>query len=340
MKLVNILLACLVALLVSFALTYPVRYLASRFGFMDIPKDDRRMHTEPRPLIGGVAVYLAFIAAMCVCRLFGLLLPYVLGGLTIIAVGMLDDKYSIKPWMKLAGQAAAGIVLCIFDITVERLTFFGVSIDLGIFAYPMTVIWVIAVTNIFNLIDGLDGLCCGTSIICAAALGLISFFSGNPVTTAAALIYAAACLGFLPHNTFPARIFIGDTGAMFSGFVLAALSCTSVYSSRSVLSAIIPIVIFGIPVFDAVYALVRRLVSGQNVFLGDKMHIHHRLSRRYGHMKAVILMYGASVLLAGIAVIIQYSLAGEIAGTVLTLLAIAYGVVRFAVIKEQKKEDQ
>lgn len=335
MKLVDILLACLVALFVSFVLTYPVRYLASKLGFMDIPKDDRRMHTEPRPLIGGAAIYLAFIAAMCVCRLFDLLLPYVLGGLIIIIVGMLDDKYSIKPWMKLVGQAFSGIVLCIFGITVERLSFFGANLDLGIFAYPMTVIWVVAVTNIFNLIDGLDGLCCGTSILCAACLGLISFFSGNPVTTSASLIYAAACLGFLPHNTFPARIFIGDTGAMFSGFVLAALSCTAVYSSQSTLPAMIPIVVFGIPVFDAVYALVRRLVSGQNVFLGDKMHVHHRLSRRYGHMKAVILMYGATVLLSGIAIIMQYSLAGEIAGTVLTLLAIAYGVVRFAIIKEK-----
>lgn len=336
MKLEEILLACLVAMLVSFAMTYPIRWLAPKLGFMDVPRDDRRMHTEPRPLIGGVAVYTAFIAAMCVCRLFDLLLPYVLGGLTIVIIGMLDDKYSLKPWMKLAGQAVAGIVLCVFGITVERLSFFGASLDLGFLAYPMTVIWVVAVTNIFNLIDGLDGLCCGTSILCAACLGLISFFSGDPVTTSASLIYAAACLGFLPHNTFPARIFIGDTGAMFSGFVLAALSCSAVYSSENTLPAMIPIVVFGLPVFDAVYALLRRLISGQNVFLGDKMHVHHRLSRRYGHMKAVILMYGATSLLAGIAVIMQYSLAGEIAGTILTLLAIAYGVIRFAVIKEKE----
>lgn len=337
MRLEETLLACLLAMLVSFALTYPIRILAPKLGFMDVPRDDRRMHTEPRPRLGGVAIYLAFITAMCCCRLFDLLLPYVLGGMPVVIVGLLDDKYSLKPWIKLLGQSVAGVVLCIFGITVEQLTFFGHTFELGLFSYPMTVVWVVAVTNIFNLIDGLDGLCCGTSIICAACIGMISFFGGGSATPAAAIVFAAACLGFLPHNTFPAKIFVGDTGAMFSGFVLAALSCTTVYSIGSGLPAMIPIVVFGLPVFDAVYALVRRLVSGQNVFLGDKMHVHHRLSRRYGHLKAVILMYGATVLLSGIALIMQYSITGEIAGIILTALAITYGVIRFAVIKEKKE---
>ena len=251
----------------------------------------------------------------------------------IVTVGIVDDKFSIGPLAKILGQAFAGIALCLFGITVDTLWFFGFKLDLGLLTYPFTVVWVVIISNIFNLIDALDGLCCGVSILSAARLALMAVREGQERVTASALVFIFACLGFLPHNTRPAKIFMGDTGAMLCGFVLAALSCQSVYSENYTQPALIPIVIFGIPIFDAVFAIVRRLGSGKSVFVGDKLHVHHRLNDRYGHVRAVILLYMGTLVLAGIAMIMRYSIAGEIVACGLFLLAIAYGVVRFGIYK-------
>lgn len=334
MEISKTLLACLIAMIFGFLLTYPVRRLAPLFGFMDVPKDDRRMHDHPTPRIGGVSIYLAFLLSMCCTGLFSLLIPYAVCGLIIVTVGIIDDRFCIGPLAKILGQALAGVALCLFGITVDRLLFFGYAIDLGIFTYPFTVVWVVVISNIFNLIDGLDGLCCGVSVLSAACLALMAFYEGQASVTASALVFIFACLGFLPHNTHPATIFMGDTGAMLCGFVLAALSCQSVYSESYTMPALIPIVVFGIPIFDAAFAVVRRLKSGKSIFVGDKLHIHHRLCNRYGHVRAVVLIYTATLLLAGIAVIMRFSLAGEIVGTVLFALALAYGIVRFGISKE------
>ena len=328
------LIACVIAMVFGFLLTYPTRFLAPILGFMDIPKDERRMHKKPTPRIGGVSVYLAFLISMCLTGLFSLLVPYAVCGLIIVTVGIVDDKFSIGPLAKIFGQTLAGIALCLFGITVDTLWFFGLTIDLGLLTYPFTVVWVVLISNIFNLIDGLDGLCCGVSILSAASLALMAFREGQETVTASALVFIFACLGFLPHNTRPAKIFMGDTGAMLCGFVLAALSCQSVYSENYTMPALVPIVIFGIPIFDAVFAIIRRLGSGKSVFVGDKLHVHHRLNNRYGHVRAVILIYMGTLVLAGIAMIMRYSIVGEIVACGLFLLAIAYGVVRFGIYKE------
>ncbi len=319
-------------MLAAFALTYPVRIFAPRFGFMDIPKDERRMHTEPKPRLGGLAVFVSFIMVMCVCRLFSLLIPYAAGGLIMVAVGLADDKISIKPWQKLAGQTVAGVILCFFGITIQRITLFGFSFGTGIFAYPLTVIWILVITNIFNLIDGLDGLCSGLAIICAACFGLIAFFTGRIDITVCALIFVFACIGYLPHNAYPAKIFLGDTGAMLCGFVLATLSIETVFCADKSVSAFIPVAVFGLPLFDAVYAVLRR-IGKQSIFLGDRNHVHHRLSRRYGHPVAVILLYGANTVLVGIALLMLRSVVSEIVGVSLLALAAAYGAIRFAYYK-------
>ncbi len=334
MEISKTLLACLLAMIFGFLLTYPTRRLAPLLGFMDIPKDDRRMHDKPTPRIGGVSIYLAFLLSMCCTGLFGLLIPYAVCGLIIVTVGIIDDRFSIGPLAKILGQAFAGLALCLFGITVDCLSFFGHTICLGILTYPFTIAWVVVISNIFNLIDGLDGLCCGVSVLSAACLALVAFYEGQSNVTASALVFIFACLGFLPHNTHPAKIFMGDTGAMLCGFVLSALSCQSVYSKDYTMPALIPIVVFGIPIFDAVFAVVRRLKSGKNIFVGDKLHIHHRLCNRYGHVRAVVLIYTGTLFLAGIAVIMRFSLVGEIVGAILFVLAIVYGVVRFGMQKE------
>ena len=328
----KILIPCLCALVFGFALTYPLRKFAPKLGFMDVPKDERRMHTQPIPRIGGLAVYIAFLLAMCVTRQFSLFAPYACGGGIIVLLGILDDKISLNASAKIAGQTVAGVILCLFGITVDVIQIFGLRFELGILAYPATVILVIAVTNIFNLIDGLDGLCCGLSIIAACCLGLLAFFSGNYDVTACALIFVCSCLGFLPHNTYKAKIFMGDTGAMFCGLALSALCCQTVFSAEYTLSALTPFAVLGIPVFDTAFAIVRRLCSGSGVFVGDKKHVHHRLSGRYGHFLAVVLLYAAALVLAGVALILNAQ-GGEIIGTALLALCLAYAVIRFGVYK-------
>ncbi len=330
---IRVIIAAAVAAVSAFLLTFGVRRLSPMLGFMDVPNDDRRMHETAVPRAGGIAVYIAFLLAMCITGLWELLLSYALCGFIIMAVGLADDKISITPKTKLVVQALAGAILCLFGITVEELTFFGFELNLGWAAYPLTVIWVIAITNVFNLIDGLDGLCCGLSIIGAGAIGIIAFFDGNASLTACSLIFVAACLGFLPHNTHKAKIFIGDSGAMLCGFILATLSCQTVFESRMSVPSLAAIVIFGIPLFDAVFAVIRRLVGKSNIFIGDKKHVHHRLSERYGHRNAVVLLYVGALMLGGIAILMGYSLASEILGVVLTLLVLAYAIIRFGVYK-------
>ena len=218
------LIACVIAMVFGFLLTYPTRFLAPILGFMDVPKDERRMHKKPTPRIGGVSVYLAFLLSMCLTGLFALLIPYAVCGLIIVIVGIADDKLSIGPIAKILGQAFAGIALCLFGITVDSLWFFGLTVDLGLLTYPFTVVWVVIISNIFNLIDGLDGLCCGVSILSATGLAFMAFKEGQINVTASALVFIFACLGFLPHNTHPAKIFMGDTGSLFLGGAVAALA--------------------------------------------------------------------------------------------------------------------
>ncbi len=329
----RVIIAALVAAVSAFLLTFGVRKLSPILGFMDIPKDDRRMHETAVPRAGGVAVYIAFLIAMCITGLWDLLLPYAICGFIIMAVGLADDKISISPKTKLIVQALAGAVLCLFGITVEELVFFGFKLSLGWAAYPLTVIWVIAITNVFNLIDGLDGLCCGLSIIGAGAIGLLAYFDGNASLTACSLIFVASCLGFLPHNAYKAKIFIGDSGAMLCGFTLATLACQTVFEARMSVPSLAAIVIFGIPLFDATFAVIRRIVSKSNIFIGDKKHVHHRLSERYGHRNAVILLYVGALLLGGIAILMGASLLTEIIATLLSLLVLTYAIIRFGIYK-------
>lgn len=330
----TIFLPCLCALILGFVLTFPLKKLAKAFGFMDVPSDGRRMHTEPIPRIGGLAIYVAFSVALCVTGNISAVLPYIFAGAIVAVLGIIDDKHPLNAPIKLAGQMLAGICLCFFGITVDNIRLLGLNIDTGILAYPLTVIFVIAVINIFNLIDGLDGLCCGLSVISACGLILLTVLAGASDVTVIALVFVFACVGFLPHNTHTARIFMGDTGSMLCGTVLASLICQTVFSAEYEFSALTVLALIGIPVFDTAFAIVRRIYNKTNIFTGDKKHVHHRLSARYGHCKAVLLMYAGGLFLAGIALLTGFAPAGEIVGAVLLLLCAAYGVIRFGIFKD------
>ncbi len=306
-----VLLPFIVATVISFIATPIMRTIALKVGAVDIPKDNRRVHTEGIPYLGGVAIYLGVIIAMIV------FLPVkkpefiaiLIGGTIIMLSGLIDDFAVLSPKMKLLIQILAGIILVIGGIRIEFITNpFSSStiINLGILSIPITIFWVVGITNTVNLIDGLDGLSAGVAAISSISLMLVANKFGYTDTAIFSAILAGGCLGFLPFNFNPASIFMGDAGALFLGFILSAISIEGVMKSTATITVIVPIIILGIPIFDTTFAIFRRILNGQHPMQADKGHLHHRLLKRgYSQRKTVLILYGISVFFGVFAVLIS-----------------------------------
>ena len=337
----TVIFACLLAFVLSLALTFPIRkVIAPRFGFMDVPKDPRHIHKKATPLLGGLGIYIAFAVAAAVFGHLETTLPYIIGGGIVVLCGVLDDRFSLSPKIKLLFQLAAGIVLCVFGVTVQHICFFGYHIQMGIFQYPMTVLWVAAVSNAFNLIDGLDGLCTSITVVASGGVGLIALTNGYDGVFVCAMILMCSALGFLPHNVNPAKIFLGDTGSLFFGFIMSAMCIDVVYVENTHVPTMVAIILIGLPVFDTTYAIVRRLYNHQGIMTGDKNHTHHILMRRYSHVKAVVLMSLASILCVGIALFTTGGGIFEAVGYLLTVIVIALAVYRLAIVKKGHRDSE
>lgn len=295
------------ALAVGYLLTPVVGRLAGKLGALDIP-DTRKLHTQPVPRLGGLAVYFAFLAGLLAFgpggrEIWGL----VVGASLIVVLGTLDDIYDLPAKVKLAGQVAAAAAVIPFGLQVEFVTnpLNGGLIHLGWLGIPVTVFWLVAVTNALNLIDGLDGLATGTAVIAAATLAAVAWTEGQTAAVALALIVGAAALGFLRHNFYPAKIFLGDSGSMLLGFVLAATAVIGLTKSATALSLIIPILILGIPLFDTTFAVVRRCYRRRPIFNPDRGHLHHRLlDAGLTHRRAVLVVYGVDTVLGASAILL------------------------------------
>lgn len=286
-------LAFSIALAVAYFITPRVKDLAIKLGALDAP-DDRKVHTRPIPRMGGLAIYagfvLAVLASMHVSReIMGLLV----GGTVILIVGIIDDLKPLPARVKLLGQIVAAAVLVMFDIRIEWLTNpFGEMLYVDYLAIPLTIIWVVSLTNTVNLIDGLDGLAAGVSTIASITILLVALqqnFVAVAILTAA---LAGSAFGFLQHNFNPAKIFMGDTGSMFLGYMLAAISILGAVKSAATIALIVPIVALGLPILDTAFAIIRRYMSGRPIFKPDKGHLHHRLLEMgLTQKQAVLLMY-------------------------------------------------
>lgn len=329
-----------IALLFTFFVTYTttplVRKLAFRVGAVDIPKDERRMHSKPIPTMGGLAIFVAFAFGMLAFvdmnpSFIGLLI----GALMIIILGILDDIYDLKPYIKLLGQVCAALVVCFSGVLITRVTLFDQIIYFGNWAIPITVLWIVAITNTINLIDGLDGLACGIVAISSFALLAVSLLSaGNPTVTIVAAVLAGACLGFLPYNLNPAKIFMGDAGAMLLGFVLSVISIQGFFKVNAVVSFGIPFLVLGLPIADTAFAILRRLLKGQHPFHADRKHLHHRLvDMGLNQKQSVSLLYAISALLAISAVLFAER---EFTGAILVLvLSFVVGSINWMVLKRE-----
>lgn len=329
-----------IALLFTFFVTYTttplVRKLAYRVGAIDIPKDERRMHSKPIPTMGGLAIFVAFaFGILAFVDLDSTYVGLLIGALMIIILGIFDDIYDLKPYIKLLGQICAALVVCFSGVVIEKITWFDQIIFFGNWAIPITVLWIVAVTNTINLIDGLDGLACGIVAISSFALLAVSLLSaGNPTVTVVAAVLAGACLGFLPYNLNPAKIFMGDAGAMLLGFILSVISIQGFFKVNAVVSFGIPFLVLGLPIVDTAFAIIRRLVKGQHPFRADRKHLHHRLiDMGLNQKQSVSLLYAISALLAIAAVLFAER---EFTGAVLVLvLAFVVGSINWIVLKRE-----
>ncbi|MDR1670058.1 MAG: hypothetical protein LBR76_08875 [Oscillospiraceae bacterium] len=342
----NALFTLAAALIVSFAVTPLVRLLAHKVGALDDPnRDDRRIHTSPVPRLGGLAIFTGFLIAFFV---FGQgQLNWQMGGILIgavimVVVGAVDDVLTLPWWAKLAGQLTAALipVLCGLRVGVLTAPFITAdgTISLGIFNVPITILWIIGITNAVNLIDGLDGLAVGVSGIASLSMLLIAVATGNP---AAALLTAAVtggCLGFLPYNFNPARLFMGDSGALFLGYILSCASILGLFKFYAVVSFAVPFLILGLPIFDTAAAFVRRLSKGQNPLShGDRKHVHHRLiDMGFSQKQAVAILYSVSAILGLSAVVLTTS--GELRVLILLLTVLAAGAIYIATVRKNGKK--
>lgn len=335
-------LAFLLALVAALFITPWVRKAAFKIGAIDQP-EQRKVHSKIMPRMGGLAVYLAFaVAVLLTQQLDNRIIGLLVGGFIIILLGILDDTRGLPAKVKLVGQIAAAAAVIPFGIQVDFITnpLNGHLVHLGIWGIPVTIFWIISVTNAINLIDGLDGLAGGTSLIAALTLAAVTWQQSYLLgglgmdVVSMALILAAAILGFLRYNFYPAKIFLGDTGSMFLGYALGTLAIMGVAKTATAISVIIPIVILGIPLLDVFFAILRRYQSHRPIFQPDKEHLHHRMmALGLSHKQTVLAIYAVNLVLGVSAFLLtmlttsQAALLLFILATVIILAANKIGVI-------------
>lgn len=306
--------AFLISIAISYLTTPLLEKIAFKLGAVDIPDEHRKIHTRPTPRIGGVAIYLAAVIAWAASAFylyfsdlhylinFRESLTIFLGASLVALIGVADDFRSLSPLEKFIGQIIASSVLLFFGLGIDfiALPFVEGTLVLGYWSIPFTLFWMVAMMNVINFIDGLDGLAAGVSSISAFTFFFYLVSKGKFGMAIIAVILAGACLGFLRYNFYPARIFMGDSGSMFIGYLLGAIAIQGVMKSVAAIALLVPIVIVGVPIIDTFFAIVRRYAHRQPLTVADRGHIHHRLLHRgLGHRGAVFVIYVWSALLAG-----------------------------------------
>ena len=287
------LLAFAIGLILSWVLTPYVKKLAFRLGAVDKP-NARKVHHTIMARLGGLAIYLGFMAGAITCmQLTKDVVGILVGGTIITIVGIADDIFQLTAKAKLLGQIVAALVLVGFGVRIEWLNNpFGGYFYLDYLSIPFTVFWVVSFTNVVNLMDGLDGLAAGVSAIASVTIILVALQQGlYPVAVITAAL-AGATLGFVRYNFNPATIFMGDTGSLFLGYMLAAISIYGAVKSAATIALIVPAIALGLPIMDTAFAIARRYLNGKPIFQPDKGHIHHRLlAMGFSQRQAVIFMY-------------------------------------------------
>ena len=344
----------MIATFSSLVLTPILRRLCQRFGILDEPRDGRRLHMRAMPRLGGIAIFISVILGLAVLlfvnnlltdalrpevsRFFITLVPATL----VLLLGIYDDVRGTNATVKFAGLAIAGAILYAMGGRISALSvpFVGLVTLKPIFAFLLTVFWAVAISNAFNLIDGVDGLAAGAALFASLVIFLVSLLFGNPIVTVVSLALTGALVGFLRYNFNPASIFLGDSGSLFIGFTLAALSVTGAEKTSTAIAVAIPVMAFGLPVVDTSITLMRRFISGKPVFQGDREHIHHMLlARGWSQRQVALTLYGVCAafgLLALLFVSNVKSTSGLILFVVGVAIILAVGHLRYHEVDEIK----
>ncbi|WP_188206721.1 glycosyltransferase family 4 protein [Alkalibacillus aidingensis] len=281
----------IITLVIALVITPLVKKLAIKIGAVDNPSY-RKVHKDVMPRLGGLAIYLSFMIGLIIFYPESIYtLPIIIGGSIIMIVGFLDDMMELSPKWKLFGQLLAAVVL-LGTIQVEFINLpFGGEIHFGVLSIPITILWVVAITNAINLIDGLDGLAAGVSAIALLTISSMSIMMGNEFVTLVGFLLLGSTIGFLYYNFYPAKIFMGDTGALFLGYMIAVLSLLG-FKNVTVFSFVIPIIILGVPISDTIFAMIRRRIQRKPISAPDKQHLHHcLLGLGFSHPVTVLLIY-------------------------------------------------
>ena len=295
--------------------------IANKIAFMidavDVPNDERRMHSKPIARLGGLAIYIAFMISVFI---FGTMTSYLgvskqlygilIGAFVIIVLGIFDDIYALRARYKFSAQILAAVIVASFDVRINiNQIFYAFSVNSSllenILSFIVTVLWIVAITNALNLIDGLDGLATGITVIATASFLIIMIMISNIQMAILSACLVGASIGFIPFNKNPALIFMGDTGALFLGFILACFSVHGLYSQTTIISLAVPFLIMALPIFDTCYAFARRIAEKRSPFSPDRLHIHHKLiDLGLSQSRTVAILYVMSIGFAGCSIFI------------------------------------
>lgn len=322
----------LVAFTVSLAMSPVSIWVAKKTGALDVPKDSRRVHQNPVPRIGGMAIFVGTVLALLLAMGMKLLGPdasemkitgILLGGVMVYILGTVDDFKNLPAMVKLFGQIGCALVVFAFGNRIDFIANYlgeGTQQLAGIASLIVTVLWIVAITNTINLVDGLDGLAAGISAIASLCIAYVAYIFGYYPACFCLLTLAGASLGFLPYNFFPAKTFMGDGGALFLGFMIANFSILEPVKRATMVAVLVPALVLALPIFDTLWAILRRKVNGKPIMEADKGHIHHRMmGAGMGQRRTVLCMYGVCGIMGVAAVLLSRSLYVESLG----LLAVA-----------------
>ena len=335
----------LITFLFSTIIMFLMRKVAVHINAMDVPRSEegnRHIHKKATPKLGGVGIFLAFLFGY---MLFGeqsiRMNAILIGSFIIILSSIVDDISPIRAWQKLIAQIIASSVIVFYGgILLNNITAFGYSFDFGILSYPITIIFIVACTNIINLIDGLDGLSGGICSIFYITITIIGFFQGRfgSLVMILTLIMLGATLGFLLHNFHPAKIFAGD-GATFMGFSIAVITLLE-FKGPALISFFVPVTILGIPILDTLFAIIRRLLKGQSPFQADKQHLHHQLlGMNFSQTTTVLIIYGINILfaVATLIFVLKDPKLGQILFIIIFIIVVAF-VLHTSIISDKNPE--
>lgn len=342
-----VVLALLVALVVSFLTTPVVKTFAYKVGAIDVPKDARRMHKVPIPRLGGLAIFLGFMVSILLfvnIRGNQQMQSILLGAVIIVVLGVVDDIMALPAGLKFVVQIVAALIPATHGVTILAFSNPNIFSDrlywvLGGLSVPFTVIWIVAITNSVNLIDGLDGLADGVSAISATTMLVIALLYSEAQVAIVMAALVGACVGFMPYNLNPAKMFMGDTGATFLGYILATMSIQGLFKYYAVISFVVPFLILGLPIFDTSFAFIRRIAHGQSPMHADRGHIHHRLiDMGLSQKQAVATLYVIAAILGLSAVVLTTGGEQKAMLFFVTLCIVAAVAARVVFPKEVKEE--